>query len=126
MILKYKLVSITLTRKDEYITEDSYSKVNVPVYKLDRGEYDYLVIGTDANFSAMCVHEIANVLQIDNAKFLFDSYVRLGNEFNRYISCDYRSDANFIRSFSVVSERDLDDNIKKISRIYIRRHLQNA
>jgi hypothetical protein len=86
------------------------------VYKLDNGQYDFLVIASPYENPLNTFDEIVDKIRVEKAILLIDLALINGMKKNRYVVCNYeKGKCPQLSSFLV---DDVDDHIKSLSKNY--------
>lgn len=83
------------------------------IFKLHDEPYDFLIIATSYENPLSSFNEIEELLNVEEARLLFDLTLINGMKKNRYIKCDYRAGTNAHMFCSIVDS--IDDYIKNLS-----------
>lgn len=93
---------------------------NYQILRLNDEAFDFLVIATSCENPLSYIEDIVKEISRNQAKILFDLTLINGTKCNRYISCDFCIDKNYLQSCSLVSE--ISNYIKDISYNYFVQH----
>lgn len=93
---------------------------NYEILKLEKEQYDFLVIATSCKNPLSYIEEIGDKIEISQAKIIFDLTLINGVKNNRYVVCDYNKNNNKLPSCYLLKE--LPESIKKLSHNYFLEH----
>lgn len=93
---------------------------NFEIIKLNKSEYNYLVIATTCVSPIVTLNDVENELTDNSGKIIFDLTLINGTSSNRYISALFKNGIFNRQSFDIVKE--IEPNVEHISSDFFIHH----